>query len=407
MKKFLLSIFCLIGLATAYADVTETFTYDSENGWLPDVSTTSAASNYAITATSLNTGINYSLVASYCNNGYSYLMLGSKNLKTEASISFALPENCTGFSIVTGSNASASAVYTLTVGNTVIDSGTKWGKGATKVFEIPTEAQVAGDIVKIASTSTSYNGQIASITFAISSSVASPEFSVAEGVYTEPFNLTLSAETGNSIYYTLDGSTPTVDSNLYEEAIEISEYTVVKAVAIDANGVNSSIATATYAFQNTQNTAMTVSEAIAWIEAGKDATTEQYVAGYITEITEVSMDYGNATYSIADAPSSTDVLLVFRGKSLNGEKFIAEDEIEVGDKVLIYGKLKDYNGTPEVDTNNYIVSILEEAATGVEETLVDENAPVEYYNLQGMKVANPENGLFIKKQGNKATKVVL
>ncbi len=45
--------------------------------------------------------------------------------------------------------------------------------------------------------------------------------------------------------------------------------------------------------------------------------------------------------------------------------------------------------------------------TGVEETLVDENAPVEYYNLQGMKVANPENGLFIKKQGNKATKVVL
>ena len=37
----------------------------------------------------------------------------------------------------------------------------------------------------------------------------------------------------------------------------------------------------------------------------------------------------------------------------------------------------------------------------------DANAPVEYYNLQGMKVANPENGIFIKKQGNKVTKVVL
>ena len=45
--------------------------------------------------------------------------------------------------------------------------------------------------------------------------------------------------------------------------------------------------------------------------------------------------------------------------------------------------------------------------TGVEETLIDANAPVEYYNLQGVKVANPEKGLFIKKQGNKATKVVL
>ena len=37
----------------------------------------------------------------------------------------------------------------------------------------------------------------------------------------------------------------------------------------------------------------------------------------------------------------------------------------------------------------------------------DANAPVEYFNLQGVKVANPEGGLFIKVQGNKATKVVL
>ena len=37
----------------------------------------------------------------------------------------------------------------------------------------------------------------------------------------------------------------------------------------------------------------------------------------------------------------------------------------------------------------------------------DVTAPVEYYNLQGVKVANPSNGIFIKKQGDKATKVVL
>ena len=35
------------------------------------------------------------------------------------------------------------------------------------------------------------------------------------------------------------------------------------------------------------------------------------------------------------------------------------------------------------------------------------DAPVEYYNLQGVKVANPSNGIFIKKQGAKATKVIL
>ena len=49
----------------------------------------------------------------------------------------------------------------------------------------------------------------------------------------------------------------------------------------------------------------------------------------------------------------------------------------------------------------------QQAASGIEEIDADVNAPVEYYNLQGVKVANPSNGIFIKKQGNKATKVVL
>ena len=45
--------------------------------------------------------------------------------------------------------------------------------------------------------------------------------------------------------------------------------------------------------------------------------------------------------------------------------------------------------------------------TGVEENFVDENAPVEFFNLEGIKVAQPENGVFIKKQGAKATKQVM
>ena len=35
------------------------------------------------------------------------------------------------------------------------------------------------------------------------------------------------------------------------------------------------------------------------------------------------------------------------------------------------------------------------------------NAPVEYFNLQGVKVANPANGLYIVRQGNKVTKQVI
>lgn len=43
--------------------------------------------------------------------------------------------------------------------------------------------------------------------------------------------------------------------------------------------------------------------------------------------------------------------------------------------------------------------------SGINNVAFDENAPVEYYNLQGVRVANPANGIYIVKQGTKATKV--
>lgn len=44
---------------------------------------------------------------------------------------------------------------------------------------------------------------------------------------------------------------------------------------------------------------------------------------------------------------------------------------------------------------------------GIDNVAVDENAPVEYYNLQGVKVANPANGIYVVRQGNKVSKVLV
>ena len=43
--------------------------------------------------------------------------------------------------------------------------------------------------------------------------------------------------------------------------------------------------------------------------------------------------------------------------------------------------------------------------SGVEDIEIDTNTPTEYYNLQGVKTANPQGGIFIKVQGCKVTKV--
>lgn len=52
-----------------------------------------------------------------------------------------------------------------------------------------------------------------------------------------------------------------------------------------------------------------------------------------------------------------------------------------------------------------------EPGTGIDAIVADsdnDNAPVEFYNLQGIKVANPANGgVYIRRQGNKVTKVIV
>ena len=49
---------------------------------------------------------------------------------------------------------------------------------------------------------------------------------------------------------------------------------------------------------------------------------------------------------------------------------------------------------------------LKEPSSAITEIEADANAPVEYFNLQGIRVANPENGVFVRRQGNTVTKVV-
>ncbi len=80
--------------------------------------------------------------------------------------------------------------------------------------------------------------------------VAKPTFSPAAGTFYVPVNVELKCATaGASIYYTLDGSTPTVQSTAYTAAITISSNTTVKAIAA-LDGKTSDVAEAAYVFES-------------------------------------------------------------------------------------------------------------------------------------------------------------
>ncbi len=74
-----------------------------------------------------------------------------------------------------------------------------------------------------------------------------PDYSVAGGEYAEIVPLKLLGNTSGSIYYTLDGSNPTSDAQLYETPIFLEEGVYeVKSIYMNAYGVSSEVASQSY-----------------------------------------------------------------------------------------------------------------------------------------------------------------
>ena len=53
--------------------------------------------------------------------------------------------------------------------------------------------------------------------------------------------------------------------------------------------------------------------------------------------------------------------------------------------------------------------IQEKDYAGIEDIVADDNSDeqIEYFNLNGVRVENPQNGIFIRRQGNKVEKVIV
>ena len=90
--------------------------------------------------------------------------------------------------------------------------------------------------------------------------VATPVIA-GETPFTESTEVTITCATdGASIYYTTDGSEPTSQSTAYTAAFSITETTTVKAIAYDATGAASSVATKTFEKEEGPASCATVAE---------------------------------------------------------------------------------------------------------------------------------------------------
>ena len=156
-------------------------------------------------------------------------------------------------------------------------------------------------------------------------------------------------------------------------------------------------AASTVDITNTPETAYTVAKALELIGAGEGLDSKVYVKGIISSIKSVDTgEWGNATYNISDNGKEENVLVIYRGYYLGPKdnKFTSADQIKVGDKVVVYGKLVNYKGTKEMNSGNYIYSQNDKVAGVNAITLDKTNAPL--YNLAGQRVSNNYKGVVVK-----------
>ncbi len=258
-KNLLLSLFAMVlSLCTYAQEVTLDFT---TNTWgLPE-----GSSNKATAAATYQSG-DYTITLEAASSGYyfntqGYLMLG----KTDATLTLpAFNFDVEKIVVTCTSGTSSSVTQNIYVGETAVSDVATGGNEHT--FAIAETSQAAGTIYTFKVTNNK-NTQITKIEVFKKSTgeeggeetpdtpepvvITPPTFSPTNTYVANSVEVTLAAEEGMKIYYTTDGTEPTVESTEYTAPFTLSATdedlkVTVKAIAVDAEGNVSEVASLQY-----------------------------------------------------------------------------------------------------------------------------------------------------------------
>ena len=257
------------------------------------------------------------------------------------SITFTFTNDKTGTLLYNGAQ--------LTSGTAVEVSGT------SAIFTVGNStASVTNGQIRISKIEVVYTGGVSYSNYSTTCVAAldEPVFSV-EGGENEAKTITLTATEG-TIYYTLDGSTPTASSEKYTTPIvldECGEHTI-KAIAISSES-ESPVASATYTISlpilaNSETDPYTETEAVEVYNGGcYDGEELVYVKGTVKTATF----YSSGTYTI----TLTNGFQFYKFYKDGSKTLFADGEINKGDVLVACGKLSKYNTTYQLAEGCYLV----------------------------------------------------
>lgn len=267
--------------------------------------------------------------------------------------------------------------------------------------------------------------------------------------------ITLTAEEGAAIHYTTDGTVPTVDSPVYSAPFKLKNDAIVRAIAVK-DGVSSfpfyaeyfsvpaGLEVATFNYNRYKTLTWKDGSKIqesdwsldspalpcncridldgkSFTENGIDVAFAKSEANAITLFR--SWTFGNVvelrpngdldctqTYSAAEG-NTIERMVVVGSSIATKDKVtpmaVAEGTFTLSPVNFFNGKWEGSSQSVTLKSGTYVdqVYVFYKKDPSSVADLANDNAPVEYFNLQGVRVANPENGIFIRRQGSKVTKV--
>lgn len=246
--------------------------------------------------------------------------------------------------------------------------------------------------------------------------VEEPVFSPMAGTYKNAVTVTLSCSTrGADIYYTLDGTEPSISATLYTSSgIYLTDTTTVKAVAY-LDGMYSTTATATYSIEKDDDVQPVEGEialnneffGVSWTGA-RPSNAETSISGTKNGIT--------ITYSLGSSSNmycNNAQIRMYGGNELKiesssgGMSSLEFVTIDSSKKLMLLdggGEVNGYTWTGYANSvtfgseANHIkmsaVKVTLAETEGISETRTVNMLPV-YYDLQGRRVKNPTKGLYI------------
>ncbi|MCM1066125.1 MAG: DUF6359 domain-containing protein [Muribaculaceae bacterium] len=361
-------------------------------------------------------------------NNPNYVMLKPAT----GAISFSLPFDCAKIVLTTtgGCSTNAGNKISLYAGDDVVASKVAVNKQNTDFpFDLSGHT-AAGTVYKfINDNNGGKNNQIAKLTFYPATSDPSIEAEFADIAFATALGGEQEITVKLLVANITDDITIASDNDAFTVPAKATVAEATEGIVVKYTGAAAGNAAADITFTAAGKTAIVSATAVTVAHAGTETdpltvadvltmnslnTATFYVKGTIGELTCNNAKDGMVT-EVAEASKNvkTNIILKDGDKMIgmvlpNGEireAFnIVDNPTNVGKTVLAQGALGNYFGAPGLPS---IISAEFDTSTGIDSIVADENAPVEYFNLQGVRVAQPEAGLYIRRQGTTVTKVLV